>query len=65
MKSELVAGAGMEIYAVIGLVLFVLAFVLVVVSIFSGDRSKYRQWGRIPLDEPKGNDGGSPAEEGE
>ncbi len=63
MRSELVAGAGLEVFAVVGLILFVVAFVLVAASILSGDRDNYRRWGRIPLDETTEEKRGDSADE--
>ena len=53
MKSltDVVSGAGLSIYAEIALVIFLLAFVAIVISLFvPGKRSTHEHLRRLPID---------------
>lgn len=50
--SDVVSASGLSIYAIVALVLFVGAFVAVVVMIFRpGVKARYAEDARIPLDD--------------
>ena len=54
MKSltDVVSGAGLSVYAEIALVIFLIAFVGIVISLFApGKRRTYEHLRRLPIDE--------------
>ena len=56
MKSltDVVSGAGLSVYAEIALVIFLIAFVGIVISLFApGKRRTYEHLRRLPIDEDR------------
>ena len=56
MKSltDVVSGAGLSVYAEIALVIFLVAFVGIVISLFApGKRRTYEHLRRLPIDEDR------------
>lgn len=51
MKKEVVENAGLEIFAEVGLILFVLAFVFVLVRVFLFKDDEVEHLEHLPLDE--------------
>jgi cbb3-type cytochrome oxidase subunit 3 len=59
MKSltDVVSGAGLSMYAEIALVIFLIAFVGIVISLFApGKRRMYEHLRRLPIDDDKAAD---------
>ncbi|MFW5965934.1 MAG: hypothetical protein ACOCV2_00385 [Persicimonas sp.] len=51
MKKEVVENAGLEIFAEVGLILFVLAFIFVIVRVFLFKKEEVEHLEQLPLDE--------------
>lgn len=51
MRREVVENANLSIFAEVGIVIFVIAFILVLIRVFFMKKSKEDELGRIPLDD--------------
>ncbi len=55
--SDVVGNSGLAFYAEVALILFVLAFVVIVVRLFVGRRAAMEDLGRLPLDDAPARSG--------
>lgn len=51
MKRDVMEGSGLEIFAEIGLILFLIAFLLVLVRVFLLKGEKAQEYAEIPLED--------------
>lgn len=51
MKRELMESAGLEIYAEIGIVIFVVVFILIIIRVVLMKRRDAEEMGEIPLED--------------